>query len=492
MQRLSSATVNNLTDTTLPRYDRHTLKAGIVHIGVGAFHRAHQAVYTDDVLNQQGGDWGIVGASLRSADVRDRLAPQDYLYTVCSRSADGSSRRVIGAITSILVTTDATARETLLDTIASPEIKVITLTITEQGYCYDPVQSTLAVAHADIAHDLASPGDPRSAPGILCEGLRRRMHASAGPISIVSCDNLVANGKVLCAVVTEFAQHIDPKLADWIDANAAFPCSMVDRIVPQITNDELEQANKQQDLVDPLFDRALVICEPFSQWVIEDAFAAERPQWEIAGALLVADVEPYETAKLRLLNGAHSACAYLGRVAGYEYVHQAIANPLIRQCVSNLMALEVTPTLAPLPGIDLDDYKQTILSRFANDAIRYKTEQVATDGSTKLPQRILPTIRDRLATGDSIDALSLTIAAWMRFLGGVDDASNSFTVLDPMAESLQAMVKNNHDIPARVEALLSVDAIFGELTNNKALLDQVCNWLSRLETNGVANTLESL
>ncbi|MBT5686585.1 MAG: mannitol dehydrogenase family protein [Gammaproteobacteria bacterium] len=425
--QLSDNSVQGFDLARKPAYDRHDITPGILHIGIGGFHRAHQAVYTEDVL--AGGDhrWGIIGASMRSTTMRNRLMPQNFLYTVCTRGADSNEYRVIGAVKDVL--TISQHQHQLLDLIASPQIKVITLTITEKGYCLTPSQE-LDEQHPDIQQDLSNPGSPVSAPGLLATGLKRRMEQGSGPISIISCDNLSGNGRSTQKVVTTIAGLYAGELAHWIRDHVSFPNTMVDRIVPATSDADMLKFFQETGVE----DNGVVICEPFSQWVIENSFAAERPEWESAGAQIVDDVAVYEQIKLRLLNTTHSALAYLGLLAGYEFIHEAMEDPTLSEFSAYLLDKEISPLLQCPDGFDLDSYKRSILQRFANPAIQYRTAQVANDGSHKLQQRIYPTITEHSRRNTACPGLNLVVAAWLHCLNTPKYASQ---FSDPAGEIIR-------------------------------------------------------
>ncbi|MGH6921769.1 MAG: mannitol dehydrogenase family protein, partial [Geminicoccaceae bacterium] len=365
---------------------------------------------------------------LRRPETRDGLAPQDGLYTVAERDGGGARLQVIGCLRQLLVAPEDPGA--VIERIASPATAIVSLTVTEKGYCHDPASGLLDWTHADIVHDLAEPERPRSAVGMLVAGLARRNRQTAP--TIMSCDNLPANGRTLRGLVIELAARRDAALARWIEAEVAFPCSMVDRIVPATTADDIAQI----DAALTVHDAAPVVCEPFRQWVIEDHFAAPRPAWELAGAELVAEVAPYEEMKLRLLNGSHSAIAYLGCLAGFEHVFEVMAAPDFAAFVRRMMA-EVAPTLH-VPS-DLGAYQASLLARFANPALAHRTSQIAMDGSQKLPQRLLGTIRDRLCAGATIDHLCLAVAGWIRYASGRDEQGRAIAVADPLARRFAAI-----------------------------------------------------
>ena len=477
--RLSDALWPSLHGLVSPAYDRLKIGPGIVHIGVGGFHRAHQAVYTDDVLNAHGGNWGIVGASLRSHTAASQLLPQDGLYTVNTLAPGQVQRRVIGAIQNVLTLTEPSAYAQFLATLADPNIHVMTLTVTEKGYCQN--QTGLDTTHADVQTDLQQPAHCVSLPGVLCAGLRARQQANAGPVTLISCDNLSGNGDVLAAVVGEFATLTDPSLSSWIASNVSFPNTMVDRIVPATTNHARAEFAKSNGFV----DEAMVNCEPFKQWVIEDRFVGPRPAWEAVGAFVVADVAPYESAKLRLLNGPHSACAYLGLLTGYQHIHQVMQDTELSQFVRRLVADEIQPTVTPPPNLDLRDYTTSIFNRFANSAIAYGTRQVGTDGSQKLPQRLVPVVHERLQAGQPIERLALVFAAWLAHL--VEPAP------DPLANQLQHLYSAHPQPEHLIGAISQETSILQGLGGYvDQFTDAVEPKLSQIKRNGLAAALKQV
>lgn len=450
MRRLSRAALADLPpDVTPPGYDRAGVKTGIVHLGIGAFHRAHMADYIDRALAAGDHRWGITGVSLRSPGVRDQLEPQDGLYTLVTRDGGGDRLRVIGAVQRVLVAAENPAA--VIAAMAHPDVRIISLTVTEKGYCHDPASGALNPAHPDIAHDLANPNSPRSAIGYLAAALAARRAGGAGPVSVLSCDNLPHNGAVLARVVREFALLSAPSLPEWIEANVTFPATMVDRIVPATT--EADRAALAARL--GCEDHGMVKAEPFTQWVIEDAFAAGRPDLAAFGVQLVDDVRPWELAKLRMLNGSHSTIAYMGLARGYEFVDQAIADPAIAATVTALMQ-EAASTLPPMPGFDPAECARALLARFVNPALEHRLAQIAMDGSQKLPQRLVQTVADRLAAGYEAPAAARGIAAWMAHLSGPH-------VNDPLADQLVPLAQAAGGDAARLaESLCDVGAIFGE------------------------------
>jgi fructuronate reductase len=450
-QRLSLAALDGLpAEVRRPAYAPEDMGCGMVHLGIGAFHRAHQAVYLDDLIAAGAGDWRIIGVSLRSAEVRGQLVPQDGLFTIVERDGTEERLRIIGSVATVLVAPENPAA--VIAAIASPDTHIVSLTVTEKGYCHDPASGTLLASHPDIVHDLTHPDAPRSAIGYLAAGLNKRRYDSGGPITIMSCDNLPHNGAVLKAVLGEFVQLRDPALAQWIDAHVRFPATMVDRIVPATTPADRERLQARLGVE----DRAMVKAEPFTQWVIEDDFAGPRPPFEQAGAQMVADVRPFELAKLRMLNGAHSTIAYLGLAAGYVTVDQAIADPAIAAVVGRLMRVEAASTLPPVPGLDTALYADALLKRFANVALEHRLVQIAMDGSQKLPQRLLGTIADVHASGGAATAAARGVAAWIRHLSGPN-------VNDPLGDLLTGLATGAANDNTLLDAVLGVSAVFGDL-----------------------------
>lgn len=425
--RLSGANLDAL-DGAVTRfgYDRAAQAVGIVHLGIGAFHRAHQAWYTDLAMAAGDRDWAITGVSLRSANVAEQMNPQDGLYTVTERSEAGWHTRLVGAVREVLVAKDQ--RAAVIDRIASPACHIISLTVTEKGYCR-AADGSLDFA---LAHD-------RSLYALIAEGLRRRHDAGLPGFTLLSCDNLADNGQQLARLMAQYLDRHDPKLRAWFEAGCACPCTMIDRIVPATTDaDRAELAARIG-----LEDEAAVVTEPFSQWVMEDRFAGPRPRWEQVGAQLVSDVRPYETAKLRMLNGAHSFLAYVGLAHGHTYVHQAVADPLLRPLVEALLREEAAPTITAGPGQDLSAYATALIERFANPALNHGLIQIAMDGSQKLPQRWLDTLAANQAMSRECPVIRQGIAAWIMHLRGANGP-----VDDPRAAELAIAVSSADPLAA--------------------------------------------
>jgi len=485
--RLSFETLGRLPeDVARPGYDPRQVATGIVHLGVGAFHRAHQAVYLDDLLARDP-QWGIVGASLRRPDMRDAMAPQDGLYTVAVRSGEGTKLRIVASIRDILVAPEDP--EKLLSAMCDKAVRIVSLTVTEKGYCHDPATGDLNTEHPDVKADLANPRAPTSAPGLLVEALRRRRDAGIVPFTVMPCDNLPANGPTAHRIMSQYAALIDDELARFVERDVAVAGTMVDRIVPATTDADTDEICATLGVKDAW----PVVTEPFTQWVIEDRFPTGRPDFASVGAEMVADVEPYERMKLRMLNGSHSTLAYLGYLAGYETVSQTMADPAFERLVRDLMSEEVMPTL-DVEGADLPAYRDALIARFHNPALKHRTWQIAMDGSQKLPQRFLGTIRDRLEAGQPNDRLALGVAAWMRYVTGVDEKGAAIDVKDPLAARLKAIADEAGHQPDGVAAgYLAVSEVFGrDLRDNPAFTVPVTNALTALYARGSAATVAAL
>lgn len=482
--RLSTGTLAALPAHVIrPAHDRAAVRTGVVHLGLGAFHRAHQALVFERALAAGDRRWGITGASLRSPRARDQLAPQDGLYTIVERDGAAERLQVIGAIRRVLVAPEDPAA--LVAALAAPDTHIVTLTVTEKGYRLDPTTGALIAEDADVAADLASLERPRTAPGFLVAALKARRARGLAPFTAMSCDNLPHNGARLAAAVLAMARAHDPALADWIEAEGAFPATMVDRIVPATTETDIAALGQRLGVE----DRAMVKAEPFLQWVIEDGFAGPRPDFAALGVQLTNSVAPWEEAKLRLLNGAHSGIAYLGGLAGIDFVDGFVARPDGRRFVEALWD-EAAATLSPPPGLDVAAYRTALMARFANSALQHRARQIAMDGSQKLPQRLLAPIAARRARGEPVEALALAVAAWMRWQGGRDDRGERFTVDDPMAAALAARIAGVADPADQVAALLSVEAIFPPaLAADGVFRDTLTRHLAALSANGAMATL---
>lgn len=469
----------------LPQYDRAGVKPGIVHLGIGAFHRAHQAFYTEAVLNQFGGDWGIIGCSLRSASVKTQLAEQDGLYTLVERGPEGEKFQIMGAVQQVVVGPEDPAA--LVAIMANPQTQIVSLTVTEKGYCHDPATGNLNLSHPDIQHDLGNLNAPKSAIGYIVAALLARKESGQSSFTVLSCDNLPNNGEVLEKVVLQFAKQVSAELCEWVSAHTKFPSTMIDRIVPATTDSDRADLEAKVGYR----DEGMVVAEPFTQWVIEDKFCSARPQWEQVGALLVEDVTAFEKMKLRLLNGSHSMLAYAGYLAGFETISDVMTEPAFVSLCKKFMDTEAGPTVKTPDGFDIEDYKKQLRDRFANPGLKHRTWQIAMDGSQKIPQRLLETLREQLASGGSIEVISLAIAAWFKYVSAVDDAGNAIDVQDPLAARLKSLCDSHPNTSERVAALLGVKEVFGEdLVGCSAFAAAISAWLDAFAKQGVLATIK--
>lgn len=459
-ERLSSAVLSGLpADVAVPRYDRSLVTPGIVHLGLGAFHRAHQAVFIDDCLGRGESEWGIVAASLRHPHTRDAIAPQDNLYTVCLREGQNESLRVVGSILETIVAPENPER--LLDVLSDALVRIVTLTVTEKGYLANLASRTLLLAHPDIVHDLAHPSRPRSIYGFLLEATRRRRRAGAVPLTLLSCDNLPSNGRTLQRLLVEFADLTDETLGAYVESEVACPCTMVDRIVPA-TSDE-DRTTITQTL--GVTDAWPVVAEPYFRWVIEDKFAHGRPSLEFSGAEFVADVEPFEHMKLRLLNGAHTAIAAIGQIAGLETVAEAFADPRVRHYV-NLYWKQAVTAVDPIVGAA--NYVEGLRGRFANPALRHRTLQIASDASQKLPQRILAPLGEILSQGGDARALIFAVALWIQSCARLNERGQPITIHDPAFHQWDAPDQCSFGAPVIVDRFIGFEVVFGSVWRRQA------------------------
>jgi fructuronate reductase len=430
---------------------------GIVHLGLGAFHRAHQAVYLEQYLALKGGDWSICSANIRANQTPvDQLTAADCRYPVVEyRSREQACVREIRAIREALFAGSDAGRETLLQRLAAPATRIVTLTVTEKGYYLEPSVARLRLDDPAIQHDLARPQSPKTAPGLLLEALDRRRLAGIAPFTVLSCDNMPHNGRRTRAAVLALARHRSPELHDWIETGVCFPGSMVDRIVPAMAAEDFSRLASELDCREP----AAVICESFSQWVVEDNFSLGRPDWDIVGVQMVADVTPFETMKLRMLNGSHSLLAYLGPLAGYQTVAQAMQDPAIRNFLHHYMLHEAVPTLEAIECTELQAYATRLLQRFANDSLQHQLRQIAMDGSQKLPQRWLDGCKILLDAEQPVACTALGIAAWIRHVQQAQAEQRELN--DPLAPRLLALAERHRDQPQQLlAAFLAQDDIF--------------------------------
>jgi mannitol 2-dehydrogenase len=472
-------------DVTVPTYDRTGLRPGIVHIGVGAFHRAHQAFYVDKLLSQgEAQDYAICGVGLLPGDtqMRDALVPQQGLYTLVERSSAADEARVIGSLIEYLHA--PTQREAVLDRMTAPECRIVTLTVTEGGYCFNQGTGEFDPLHPDIVHDLAHRDAPIGLYGFITEALRRRRDRGLSPFTVLSCDNIEHNGTVARTMLLAFAERLDPELADWIARNGTFPNCMVDRITPATTDADRTFIAERFGIIDAW----PVVCEPFTQWVIEDNFPAGRPPWEKVGAVFTSDVKPYEKMKLRLLNASHIGVGYLGNLAGYTYVHEVMGDPLFEHFMRAFME-EVTPLVGNVPGIDLTAYKETLVERFSNTAVKDTTGRLCQHGSARVPKFVLPSALELNERGDRSIYTALVVAGYLRYLQGEGENGDSLPLVDPMAEQLRTLARNARTDPRPL--LEGCPEVFGtELPRAMPFVEQLATVLRELYADGVKATLK--
>ncbi len=474
MTRLTQRTVGALAGrVAVPAYDRSTLTAGIVHVGVGGFHRAHQAMYLDRLMNAgKAHDWAICGVGVLPGDarMRDALTAQDGLYTLVEKHPGGRyEARVIGSIIDYLFAPDDP--EAVVARMSDPAVRIVSLTITEGGY--------------PAGFDARAATAPVTVFGLVTEALRRRRARGLGPFTVMSCDNIPGNGEVARRAFTAFARLADPELAAWIEEAVAFPDSMVDRITPVTTDDDRAAVALRCGVEDAW----PVVCEPFAQWVLQERFSAGRPPFEEAGVQVVAEVRPYELMKLRLLNADHQALGYLGFLGGYRYVHEAVADAAIATLLAGYMDLEATPTLPPVPGIDLDAYKRTLLQRFANPEIRDTLARLCAESSDRIPTWLLPVVRERLARGGSVTYAATVVAAWARYAEGVDESGAPIEVVDRLKERLTAAARTQRERPT---AFIEDRELFGDLADDSRFVGPYLRALESLHTKGALETVREL
>lgn len=449
-----------------PEYDRAALTPGIVHIGLGNFHRAHMAVYMDDLFALGlDHDWAILGAGVRAGDarMRDALMAQDCLSTVIELDPSGRSARRIGAMTGFIAVQSDNAA--LIAAMTDAAIRIVSLTVTEGGYYVDAATGQFDPKARDILVDAAHPDHPTTAFGAILAALKQRKAAGTRPFTVMSCDNLPGNGHVTKAAVVGLARLSDPAFADWVAANVAFPNGMVDRITPATGPRERAMAAEFGLVADPV----PVTCEPFRQWVLEDHFPAGRPAWEKVGVTFTTHVHEFETMKIRILNGGHAIIAYPGGLKGHEYVHEAMADPTVRAFLDAVLTREILPIVPDVPGVDLNDYKAMIASRFANPEVADTVRRLCLDGSNRQPKFIIPSIRDALASGAAAEGLTLLSALWCRYCAGVDEAGRVIEPNDPNWDALQAQAMLAKADPAQ---WIQMADIYGDLASNAAFVDR--------------------
>jgi mannitol 2-dehydrogenase len=487
MQPLDTTTLSSVSAAVpTPAYDRSKVRTGIVHIGVGGFHRAHEAMYIDRLLEKRTAeDWGICGVGVLPSDRRmaEVMAAQDGLYTLVVKHADGTLEpRVVGSIVEYLLAPDDP--EVVVSKMADDATRIVSLTVTEGGYNIDPVTGQFDAAEPDIVHDAQPGAVPRTAFGLVVEALARRRARGVAPFTVVSCDNIQHNGDVARRTFAAFAALRDPELGAWVEREVPFPNSMVDRITPATTDDDRAEVARRFGIE----DQWPVVCEPFTQWVLEDKFGLGRPPLEDAGVQVVEDVEPYELMKLRLLNAGHQGLAYLGHLAGYRLVHEAAQDPLFQQFLLGYMEEEATPTLQPVPGIDLDHYRRDLIARFGNPAIRDTLARLAFDGSERLPKWLLPVLRENLATGGEVRRSVLVVAGWARYCEAVDEEGRPIEIVDRRRERLVANAQRQRDDPL---SFVADRELFGDLVDDERFTSLYSSALASLHERGARATLQA-
>lgn len=472
-----------------PKYQRSALKSRIVHLGFGAFHRAHQALFTHEMLEKTQSDWGICEVNLFGGEeLITQLREQSHLYTVAEKGAQSTEVKLIGSVTESLHPA-LDGKHAVLSKMTEEQVAIVSMTITEKGYCADPATGRLDKSNSLIQQDIATPQSPSSAIGYIVEALRLRREAGLKPFTVLSCDNVQENGHVARAAILDFANLVDIELASWIEANVSFPCTMVDRIVPAATPETLQEIATLVGHDDPCG----IACEPFRQWVIEDNFVNGRPDWNTAGAEFVQDVVPFEEMKLRMLNGSHSFLAYLGYLGGYEHISDTMTNENYRKAALDMMLKAQAPTLSMPEGTNLEAYAKLLIERFTNPSLKHQTWQIAMDGSQKIPQRMGGSLRFHLENGSDYKWLAMGIAGWMRYISGVDEKGNDIDVRDPMSEQFKAIFAEHGVETPAVKALLSIEAIFGtDLIQNQDFVNQVTRAFQLIITKGARAAVASL
>ena len=488
MTRLNNSSLGSVrAGVAVPKYDRSKVTTGIVHFGVGGFHRAHMAMALDDLMNNgQAMDWGICGVGLMEFDrkMKDALQAQDCLYALTLKHPDGRREaRVIGSITEYLFAPDNA--EAVIEKMADPAIKIVSLTITEGGYNFDRVTGEFDASNPAVAADLAAGATPKTAFGFVTEALRLRRDRGIAPFTVLSCDNIQGNGDIAKKMFLAFANLKDAELGAWIDAKVAFPNSMVDRITPVTSPEDIAEAELKLGLEDAW----PVVAEPFFQWVIEDHFTLGRPDFDQVGVQFVEDVEPYELMKLRLLNASHQGLTYFGYLSGYRFAHEAVSDPAIAGFLLKYMDNEATPTLRPVPGIDLNAYKHMLIERFSNPEVRDTLARLCAESSDRIPKWLVPVIREQLARGGDVTRSAAIVASWARYAEGIDEEGNEIVVVDPLKDQLVPIAKSQRQNPL---AFIENESLFGDLAKNEAFKTAYLLALNSLFENGAHKTVQSL
>jgi mannitol 2-dehydrogenase len=489
MTDLNAKTLGELAGTVeVPTYDRGTLSTGIVHFGVGGFHRAHQAMYVDRLMNDGAAlEWGITGVGLLPGDKRmhDVLHAQDCLYTLVVKDPDGTMHpRVVGSIVDYLFAPDDP--EAVLTVMSDPATRIVSLTITEGGYLVNQSTGEFDATDSSIQDDLVEGAVPTTAFGFVVEALRRRRDAGVEPFTVMSCDNIQGNGEVAHKMMGAFARLKDADLAGWIEEHVSFPNSMVDRITPVTTDDDRAQLAEEFGVDDGW----PVVCEPFTQWALEDHFPTGRPPYDEAGVQLVPDVTPYELMKLRLLNASHQALCYLGYLSGYRYAHEVCRDDLFTGFLLGYMDEEATPTLEPVPGVDLDAYKHELIERFANPEIKDTLARLCAESSDRIPKWLVPVIRAELAAGGPVRRSALVVAAWARYAEGVDEQGNDIDIVDRRKDKLVERARQQPPHGDDPLAFLRDPDLFGDLVDDERFTREYTEALESLHADGARATLE--
>lgn len=487
LSTLSNATLAELAeDVACPNYDRSALSVGIVHVGVGGFHRAHMAMTLDTLMNEgKALDWAICGVGLLPSDQRMKevFESQDCLYTLTLKHPDGRHEsRVIGSIAEYLFAPDSA--DAVIERMADPAVRIVSLTITEGGYNFDRVTGQFDPTHPGVVADLADGATPITVFGFVTEAARRRRDRGVSPFTVLSCDNVQGNGHMAKTMFTAYAELKDPELGLWMRENIRFPNSMVDRITPVTFETDIAEAAA----ITGLDDAWPVVCEPFFQWVIEDDFGLGHPPFDEAGAQFVDDVEPYELMKLRLLNASHQGLCYFGYLAGYRYAHEAVSDPSIASFLLRYMNREATPTLKPVPGIDLDAYKNSLIERFANPEVRDTLARLCAESSDRIPKWLVPVIRQQLADGGEIDCSAAIVASWARYDEAVDEQGEPIIVVDALRDELVAIAQSQHEEPL---AFIRNRSLFGDLADDERFASAYLDALASLHDHGAAATVRS-
>lgn len=470
-----------------PTYHRDRVQTGIVHFGVGGFHRSHQAMYLDRLMGGNTAlDWGICGVGVLPSDrgMNDAMQAQDCLYTLVVKHPDGSLEpRVIGSIVEYLFAPDDP--EAVIEKLADERTRIVSLTVTEGGYNFHAVTGEFDASFPDVVHDLQPGTAPKTTFGLITEALVRRRRRDLPPFTVMSCDNIQGNGDAARKSVVAFAALRDPELGAWVQQQVRFPNSMVDRITPVTTVEDTAEVGRRFGID----DQWPVVCEPFTQWVVEDKFGGSRPPWEDVGVQLVDDVEPYELMKLRLLNASHQALCYFGYLAGYRLVHDVCQDALFQRLLLAYMDQEATPTLQPVPGIDLEEYKQELITRFSNPNVRDTVARLCAESSDRITKWLLPVIRQNLATGGEITRSAAVVASWARYAEGVDEQGRPIEVVDRLKDTLMANARRQREDPL---AFIANREVFGDLIDDERFTSLYRATLASLHTHGARATLEKL